>query len=270
LTNSTRAGEKLPWPVLFLGHGSPMNAIKNNAYSKNWRTLGEQIGKPKSVLCVSAHWLTEGTQVTANENPKTIHDFGGFPGDLYQVQYPAPGNPTLARHVAELLELKINGLTDEWGLDHGAWSVLKHLYPDADVPVVQLSLDVNKSASAHVAMAKKLAPLRKDGVLILASGNVVHNLGLMNWAEDAPVPEWARRFDQTVVESIQSDNLDSLIHWETLTPEGARAHPSPDHYWPLLYAMALREKTDQVSFPVTGFQHGSISMRAVIVGSSER
>lgn len=247
-----------------------MNAIQNNAYSKNWRTLGEQIGKPKSVLCVSAHWLTDGTQVTANEKPKTIHDFGGFPNELYQVQYPAPGNPPLARHVAELLELKINGMTDEWGLDHGAWSVLKHLYPEADVPVVQLSLDVNKSASAHVEIAQKLAPLRKEGVLILASGNVVHNLGLMNWMEDAPVPEWARRFDHTVAESIQSGNLDSLIHWETLTPDGARAHPSPDHYWPLIYAMALREKTDQISFPVTGFQHGSISMRAVIAGSSVR
>lgn len=258
-----RAGEQVPWPVLFLGHGSPMNAIQNSGYSKAWRALGETLGKPKAVLCISAHWLTEGTQLTSNDKPKTIHDFGGFPDELYQVQYPAPGNPTLARHVADLLDLGKNALTQEWGLDHGAWSVLKHLYPEADVPVVQLSLDMKKSASAHVEMAKKLAPLRKEGVLILASGNVVHNLGLMNWVEDAPVPDWAKHFDQAVADSILSDNLNSLIRWETLTPEGARAHPTPDHYWPLLYVMALREKTDQVSFPVKGFQHATISMRAI-------
>ena len=165
--------------------------------------------------------------------------------------------------MADLLDLRKNALTDEWGLDHGAWSVLRHLYPEADVPVVQLSLDVNKSASAHIELAKKLAPLRNEGVLILASGNVVHNLGLMNWAEDAPVPEWARNFDQVVADSIQLNKLESLIHWETLTPEGVRAHPTPDHFWPLLYAMALRENSDQVAFPVTGFQHATISMRAV-------
>lgn len=257
-----------PWPVLFLGHGSPMNAIKNNGYSKAWRSIGKQLGKPKSVLCVSAHWLTEGTQITSNEKPKTIHDFGGFPEELFQVQYPAPGDPSLAKLTAALLGVGEKALTEDWGLDHGAWSVLRHLYPQADVPVVQLSLDVNLSESAHVALAKKLAPLRNEGVLILASGNIVHNLRLLNWTDDAPVPEWAKEFDQAVEKAVGENNIDRLIHWNKLTPAADYAHPSPDHYWPFLYAIALRNSEDRISYPITGFQNSTISMRGVLISSN--
>lgn len=242
-----------------------MNAISDNVYSNTWRALGEKLGKPKAILCVSAHWLTEGTQITANEKPRTIYDFGGFPEALYKIQYPAPGDPKLARRTADLLGLGERALTEEWGLDHGAWSVLRHLYPNADVPVVQLSLDVNLSEEAHVSLAKKLAPLRDAGVLILASGNIVHNLRLLNWTDNAPVPAWAKEFDHAVEKTVGENNIDPLIHWNKLTPTALNAHPSPDHYWPFLYAMALRNFGDTVTFPITGFQNSTISMRAVLL-----
>lgn len=268
MTHSRRAGEKVPWPVLFLGHGSPMNAVRDTRYSTAWRTLGESLGKPSAVLCISAHWLTQGTQITSNEKPKTIHDFGGFPEELFQVQYPAPGAPSLAKRSAALLGVGEKALTEEWGLDHGAWSVLRHLYPQADVPVVQLSLDVNLSESAHVALARRLAPLRNEGVLILASGNIVHNLRLLNWTENAPVPEWAKEFDQAVEKAVGENSMDRLIHWNKLTPTASHAHPSPDHYWPFLYAVALRNSGDKISYPITGFQNSTISMRGVLISSN--
>ena len=268
MIQSKRARETVPWPVLFLGHGSPMNAVRETPYSQAWRALGEKLGTPSAVLCISAHWLTQGTRITSNRNPRTIHDFGGFPEELFQVQYPAPGDPNLARRTAELLGLGKNALTEEWGLDHGAWSVLRRLYPSADVPVVQLSLDANRTEADHMALGQKLAPLRRENVLILASGNIVHNLRFLNWSDVGPVPEWAREFDQAVAHAVLENKPEKLIRWDLLTPTARQAHPSPDHFWPLLYAMGLREPSDQLTFPVEGFQNSTISMRAVSLYSS--
>lgn len=254
------------WPALFLGHGSPMNAIEDSLFATAWEDLGRALGKPRAVLCVSAHWLTRGTFLTGNPRPRTIHDFGGFPPALHEVQYPAPGDPALAEKTAGLLGLGAGAVTDKWGLDHGAWSVLRRLYPAADVPVVQLSLDVALSAAGHWALAERLAPLREEDVLVLASGNTVHNLGEFSWAAEAPVPDWARQFDGAVAQALRGRDREALVAWESLTPQARRAHPTPDHYWPLLYAAALCRPGDALVFPVEGFQHGTIAMRAVRAG----
>ncbi|MBK7544335.1 MAG: 4,5-DOPA dioxygenase extradiol [Elusimicrobia bacterium] len=263
-----RARESAPWPVLFLGHGSPMNVVGDNAAARAWARLGRALGKPRAVLCVSAHWLTRGVFLTGNARPRTIHDFGGFPEALYQIQYPAPGDPALARRTAGLLGLGAGAVTDDWGLDHGAWGVLRGMYPGADVPVVQLSLDERRSERAHWDLGRRLGPLRREGVLIVASGNIVHNLGRIVWAEDAPVPDWARDFDAAVADAVRAGRGESLADWRSLTPTAGHAHPhpTPDHFWPLLYALALREGDEPVTFPVEGFQNGSISMRAVRFG----
>lgn len=261
-----RAGENAPWPVLFLGHGSPTNVVADNPVTRAWARLGGVLGKPRAVLCVSAHWLTRGTFLTGNLHPRTIHDFGGFPQELYDVQYPAPGDPALARRTAALLGLGSGAVTEEWGLDHGAWGVLRGMYPAADVPVVQLSLDAGLSESDHAAMARRLRELRRENILIVASGNVVHNLGRIVWSEDAPVPEWAATFDSVAAAALRRGDLDALVAWRSLTPTAPLAHPTLDHWWPLLYAAALREKGEPLSFPVEGFQNGTISMRAVRVG----
>lgn len=256
------------WPALFLGHGSPMNAIEDSPFASAWTELGRALGKPRAVLCVSAHWLTRGTFLTGNSRPRTIHDFGGFPPELYDIQYPAPGDPALAEKTAARLGLGVGAVTEDWGLDHGAWSVLRRLFPAADVPIVQLSLDVGLSAAGHWALAERLAPLRDDGVLVLASGNTVHNLGDISWEDGAPVPDWAREFDGVVAGALREGRKDALLGWESLTARARRAHPTPDHFWPLLYVAALRRPGEPLSFPVEGFQNGTIAMRAVQVGAA--
>lgn len=255
-------------PAVFLGHGNPMNAIERNAFTEGWRLLGESLPSPKAILCVSAHWYLPGIRVTAMAAPRTIHDFGGFPRELFAVQYPAPGDPALARRVADLLRPTPVFLDEEaWGLDHGTWSVLCHAYPRADVPVVQLSIDETLTAAEHFDLASRLAPLRDEGVLIVGSGNVVHNLHSYAWGRNVVEPfDWAVRFDSLVRESLMSGNHEPLINYETLGNDAMLSAPTPEHYLPLLSICAVTQKDEQVTFPVEGFDGGSISMRAVRFG----
>lgn len=254
-------------PVIFLGHGNPMNALRTNAYTKAWAAIGTGIPRPRAVLSISAHWYIEKTAVTAMQSPKTIHDFGGFPPELYEVEYPAPGNPALADSIKELLSLYSADLDDQWGLDHGTWSVLRHLYPKADVPVVQLSIDRTKSASYHYEIGKKLAPLREEGVLIIGSGNIVHNLRAYAWSQPHADPyEWAARFENRVRELLLAADDGPLIAYETLGNDAMLSIPTPDHYLPLLYVIACRKDGEKLSFPVEGIDGGSISMLGVQIG----
>lgn len=250
-------------PVLFVGHGSPMNAIDDNAWSRAFRRLGQELPRPRAVLCVSAHWYGEGTRITDNERPETIHDFGGFPEELQRLQYPAHGDVALARRVAELVPGA--KLTGEWGLDHGTWSVLCHLRPAADCPVVQLSLDGRLSGAQHLELGRALRPLRDEGVLILGSGNIVHNLrdafGRMRRG-DASTPDWASSFDADAERALLQHDGAFLARAHE-DARGRSAHPTPEHYLPLLYAAGAAAATDRVSFPVQGFDAGSLSMRAV-------
>ncbi len=253
-------------PAVFIGHGNPMNALEQNRYSEAWRRLGESVPRPKAILAISAHWYTRGTAVTAMDRPRTIHDFGGFPKELYAVRYPAPGDPALAAHVRDLLAPVEVRLDDAWGIDHGTWSVLAHVFPKADVPVVQLSIDATQSAPFHYALATRLAPLRDEGVLIVGSGNVVHNLGRIQWSDDAPPYDWAVRFNDKVRGLLAARNHESLIDFES---HGADAHlsvPTPDHYLPLLYIVAQQHRDEDVSFPVGGIEYGSVGMLTVAVG----
>jgi 4,5-DOPA dioxygenase extradiol len=251
-------------PVLFVGHGSPMNAVLDNAWSRGFGTLAEGMPAPKAILAVSAHWYVPGTFLTSNAQPKTIHDFGGFPRELYEIQYPASGNEDLAKRVSGLLAAHTASLRDDWGFDHGTWQVLRHMHPKADVPVVQLSIDHRLPPAQHVAIGEALAPLREEGVLILGSGNIVHNLrhairGLSTGSTE--IPPWAEAFDAHITTALeQHDNafLANALGDDT----GRMAHPSPDHYFPLLYTAGAASADDKVSFPITGFD-SSISMRAV-------
>lgn len=255
-------------PVAFVGHGSPMNAIEDNVWSRGFSDLGSRLKPPSAILVVSAHWYIRGTAVTGNEEPETIHDFGGFPEALYKVRYPAKGDPALAARVADLLGSEEASVRTDWGLDHGAWSVLCHLRPAADCPVVQLSIDAGVGAERHVEIGRALAPLRDEGVLILGSGNIVHNLRdafARLRSGDQTTPDWARDFDAAVVEALDardSAKLARLIE----SKEGRVAHPTPDHYLPLLYA-AGAGGGDPVTYPITGFDMGSLSMRSVLFGA---
>lgn len=251
-------------PVLFVGHGNPMNAITDNAYSKTWRTIGEKLTVPKAILCVSAHWLTNGTAVTMVDHPKTIHDFGGFPQELFQVQYPAPGAVDYAKLAIENVTSTLVHEDFEWGLDHGAWSVLKHMYPKADIPVFQMSIDYAKPPQYHFNLAKELYVLRKNGVLIVASGNVVHNLGVISWDGKIKLYDWAIEFDSLVKKSIDDNNPAALIDYQKLGKLATLAHPTNDHYLPLMYTLGLRDKTDKVQFFNESMDMGSISMRSVM------
>jgi 4,5-DOPA dioxygenase extradiol len=256
-----------PMPAVFLGHGNPMNAIQNNDYTKGWTALGRTIPKPRAVLSISAHWYIPGTFVTAMPSPKTIHDFGGFPSELYQVKYPAPGDPDLARHIQKLLAPIPVKLDQQWGLDHGTWSVLCHVFPHADIPVVQLSIDEKQPASFHYNLGKSLAPLRDDRVLIIGSGDIVHNLRTYAWDRHDVKPfEWAIRFEGHVRDLLIVSDHGPLIAYETLGPDARLSVPTPDHYLPLLYVIALARDNEQISFPVEGVDGGSISMLAVQVG----
>lgn len=254
-------------PALFLGHGNPLNALARNAYTEAWAALGASIPRPRAILAVSAHWYVPGGRVTANDRPRTIHDFGGFPRALYEVRYPAPGSPELARRVAALLAPTEVALDHGWGLDHGTWSVLVHLYPDASVPVVQLGLDETLSAAEHLALARRLRPLREEGVLVLGSGNVVHNLHAYAWGRKVVEPyDWALRFEATLRARIAAGDLATIAAYESLGEDAALSAPTPDHFLPLLYAMAQHEPGEPISFPVEGFDGGSVSMLSVRIG----
>ncbi len=255
-------------PTIFFGHGSPMNALGGTGYADRWREIGAALPRPAAVLCVSAHWYVRGTHVTAMPEPRTIHDFGGFPPELFAVQYPAPGDPALSHRVRELLAPEPVGLDeDEWGLDHGAWSVLVHVFPAADVPVVQLSIDRTLPAAAHLELARRLAPLREEGVLVVGSGNIVHNLRRMDWGlGDGEGFDWAIRFDARVRSLLEAGDESGLAAYENLGADAALSIPTPEHYLPLLYVCALRRPGETPTFPVEGFTGGSISMTTVRFG----
>lgn len=252
-------------PVVFLGHGTPMNAIETNKYSLAWQELGLNLPKPKAILAISAHWYTKGIGVTAMQHPKTIHDFGGFPQALFDFEYPAQGDAELAHQIKDLLSPEQVILDQGWGLDHGTWSVLAHVYPKADIPVVQLSIDSRLSGPEHVKLARKLNELRKQGILILGSGNVVHNLYKMNSQSDAPYYEWATQFNESVKENLLARNIDRLADYMRL-PGADMSVPTAEHYLPFLYIAALMEEKDPIHILVDGLQGKSISMFSVQIG----
>ena len=256
-------------PVLFLGHGSPMNAIEENYFVQGFRNAGKEIDRPNAILCISAHWETRGTYVTAMDHPRTIHDFGGFPKALYEVEYPAPGNPELAEATREIITKTEVGLDENWGLDHGAWSVIKHMYPNADVPVIQMSLDYTKPAKYHYELAKEIVRLRELGVLIIGSGNMVHNLGRVAWdklnTNDYGF-DWAVEASELMKKYILEDNHSGLINYEQQGSSFRLAIPTPEHYLPLLYILALKEEKDPIAIFNDKAVGGSLTMTSVKIG----
>jgi len=254
-------------PAFFFGHGNPMNALEQNAYTEGWSAIGKTLPRPRAILSISAHWFVPKTGVTITTAPRTIHDFGGFPRELYQVKYPAPGDPDLARRVQKMLApLQVN-LDESWGLDHGTWSVLFHVYPQADIPVVQLSIDETQPAAFHYELGRRLAPLRDEGVLIMGSGNLVHNLHAYAWGRHPVDPfDWAVRFEEQVREMVVAGEHKPLIEYEKLGRDALLSIPTPDHYLPFLYALATRRQGEPVAFPIQGVDGGSISMLTVQVG----
>ncbi len=274
LDSLRRLSDTLPsttrMPVLFLGHGSPMNAIEENEFVAGFRATGRSIDKPKAILCISAHWETKGTYVTAMDHPRTIHDFGGFPKELFAVQYPAPGSPELAKETKALITQTEVGLDDQWGLDHGAWSVIKHLYPDADVPVIQMSLDYTKPASYHYTLAKELSTLRRKGVLIVGSGNMVHNLRMVAWDKlnaDPYAFDWATEANDKMKSWIRSGDHERLIDYRAQGKAFDLAIPTPEHYLPLIYTLALQEKNETASVFNDQPVGGSISMTSIKISA---
>lgn len=256
-------------PVLFIGHGSPMNGIEDNEFTRNWAKMGIEIPIPTAVLVISAHWLTKGTQITAMENPRTIHDFGGFPEELFQVQYPAKGSPELALEAAKMISSSTVGLDHDWGLDHGTWTVVRQMYPNAAIPVLQLSIDYNKPPQYHFDLAKQLSALRNKGVLIIGSGNMVHNLSRIAW-DKLQEPEygfdWAIEMNSVFKERIGNGDFQSLIEYQKLNAAALLAIPSPDHYYPLLYTLALHDKKEELSFFNDKVVGGSLTMTSVKFG----
>lgn len=267
----TEIPPKTRMPVLFLGHGSPMNAIEHNEFSQSWSDLGRCVGKPRAVLMISAHWQTRGTAVTANTEPPTIHDFGAFPQALFDAQYSAPGDAALVDQVRACLAPSTVIETEQWGLDHGTWSVLCHLYPQADVPVVQLSMDVGLSPAAHYELGRRLQPLRDQGVLIIGSGNVVHNLPAMKWDLPNEGFDWAQRFQDFVQKTVTAGQDRLLIDFASLGADADRAIPTADHYLPLLYALGSRDAADDaVEFITPKCVYGSLSMMSIALWPSAR
>jgi 4,5-DOPA dioxygenase extradiol len=258
-------------PVLFIGHGSPMNAIEDNDFTRRLQLLGKTLPKPKAILCVSAHWITEGTWVTRMAHPKTIHDFYGFPKALFEVQYSAPGAP----EIADLIKSTVRSpqiQTDEesWGLDHGTWSVLRHLYPEANIPVLQLSIDLNQPGDYHYQVGQHLKPLRNQGILIIGSGNIVHNLRQMNWDKEAKPYDWAIEFDEWIKKKLLDKDNEALISQFANTKAGRLSVPTPDHYYPLLSTLGTSDLEDNLAFEYEGIQNGSISMRAISFGLDQK
>jgi 4,5-DOPA dioxygenase extradiol len=256
-------------PVLFIGHGSPMNGIEDNDFSNRWKQMAKEIPVPKAVLVISAHWLTKGTQVTAMDFPRTIHDFGGFPRELFEVQYPAPGDPLLAQETVSLIQSTQIGLDHDWGLDHGTWTVVRHMYPDANIPVLQLSIDYSKPPQYHYELAKDLYALRKKGVLIIGSGNMVHNLRMVAWDrlnEKEYGYDWALKINDTFKQLISDGDYKPLFNYEQLGREAILAIPTPDHYFPLMYTLGLKGNKDAVSFFNDKAVGGSLTMTSVKLG----
>ncbi|WP_254640251.1 4,5-DOPA dioxygenase extradiol [Chitinophaga sp. GbtcB8] len=256
-------------PVLFVGHGSPMNGIEDNAFSQRWAQMGKEIPTPAAVLVISAHWLTRGTHITAMEHPKTIHDFGGFPPELHAVQYPAPGSPELAAATQQLITKTHVGLDHDWGLDHGTWTIVRHMYPNANIPVLQLSIDYHQPPAYHYELAKELAALRKKGVLIMGSGNMVHNLRMAAWDKmDTPefAFDWSVEMNELFKKNIIEGNHQALIHYEQLSKSAKLAIPTPDHYYPLLYTLGLQGAKDQPVFFNDKVVMGSFTMTSVKMG----
>jgi len=254
-------------PTIFFGHGNPMNALSKNSYTEGWASIGKSIPRPKAVLAVSAHWYIPYCAVTSNINPRTIHDFGGFPKELYQIEYPAPGSLELALRVKDLLSPVAVSLDESWGLDHGTWAVLKHVFPKADIPIVQLSINETQKPSFHYELGKRLALLREEGVLIIGSGNIVHNLSAYSWGEgDVPPYDWAVRFEKHARELMLNGDDAPLVNYQSFGRDAIMSAPTPEHYLPLLYVLGLRRQKEKVSFPVQGIDGGSISMLAVQIG----
>jgi 4,5-DOPA dioxygenase extradiol len=247
-------------PAIFVGHSSPMYAIEPNRFTAAWSSLGKSLRRPDAILVISAHWVTRGTWVTAMPKPKTIHDFGGFPQALFDIQYPAPSSPALTDRVQELLSALVVLEENEWGIDHGAWSILKYFYPNADVPVVQLSLDGSLSAREHYELAKQLCPLRDENILILSSGNVVHNLRTIHWQDNAQPYPWANQFNAFFAENIGSNHHDPLVEWEKYGEAAHLSIPTAEHYWPALHTLALQQKGENAKVFVDGIEMSSISM----------
>lgn len=264
-----RFGNSEKMPVLFLGHGSPMNAIEENQFVRGFREISKEITKPNAILCISAHWFTNGTFVTTGETQKTIHDFYGFPKELFEVQYPAKGNPELAKETSELLLPNSIIETEEWGLDHGAWSVLRHLYPDAEIPVIQLSIDYSKAPQYHFDLAKKLQKLREKGILIIGSGNIVHNLRMVDFKNINTVGygyDWALEAREKTNNWILDGNFQNLIDYQKQGSFLQNAVPTPDHYLPLIYSLGLKEKSENISLFNDELLAGSLSMTSVRIG----
>ncbi len=254
-------------PVIFFGHGNPMNAVERNAYTEAWTRIGREIPHPRAIVCISAHWYLPATLVTGVERPRTIHDFGGFPRPLYEVQYPAPGDVPLARRVQKLLAPVEVQLDDQWGLDHGTWSVLCHAFPDADVPVIQVSIDENHPARFHYDLGRRLSPLRDEGVLVIGSGNLVHNLHAYAWGRHPVEPfDWAVRFERAARELITEGRHQPLVDYEAMGRDAILSAPTPDHYLPLMYVLGAAHPGERVTYPVEGVDGGAVSMLTVRIG----
>ncbi len=268
LTETFATTEQMP--VLFVGHGNPMNALQDNEFVKGWKTIAKGLPKPKAILCISAHWETNGTFVTAMKSPRTIHDFGGFPNELFEAQYPAPGSPEFALETKNAIKKTTVGLDEKWGLDHGTWSILKPMFPTADIPVLQLSLDYNQPPQYHYELAKELASLRKKGVLIIGSGNMVHNLGMVRAASMADLDkeygyDWALEMNTIFKNKITGQDHKALINYESLSKAAKLAIPTNEHYLPLLYTLALQEKNEQATFFNDKAIAGSLTMTSVLI-----
>ena len=267
-TNDLKEQERV-MPVLFIGHGSPMNGIEDNEFSRRWTQMAKEIPTPVAVLVVSAHWFSKGTRITAMDFPETIHDFGGFPQALFEVQYTAPGNPALARETASIIHSAKVELDHDWGLDHGAWTVVRHMYPEANIPVLQLSIDYTKGPQYHYDLAKELHGLRKKGVLIIGSGNMVHNLRMVAWNKmDEPGYgyDWALKMNDVFKQHISNGDHKPLIRYEGFGRDGQLAIPTPEHYLPLLYTLGLKSGRDEVSFFNDKAVAGSLTMTSVKIG----
>jgi 4,5-DOPA dioxygenase extradiol len=261
---ATFAESELKMPALFVGHGNPMNAIEDNEFSAAWAAVGKRLPRPNAILCVSAHWETRGTLVTGMDKPKTIHDFGGFPPELYAVEYPVPGSPALARLTQATVKKATVGFDQSWGLDHGTWSVLCRMFPEADIPVIQLSLDGTQAPEYHYALGQELRSLRNRGILIVGSGNIVHNLRVIQWEDKAY--DWAIEFDATIKGLIERGDHGAIAKYHELGKAAQLAVPTNEHYLPLLYILALQEKQEQPRFFADRVTMGSLSMRSVLLG----
>ena len=255
-------------PVLFIGHDSPMNAIADNEYTRALKEFANRLAKPKAVLCVSAHWMSEGSWITHMERPRTIHDFYGFPQELFEIQYPAPSDPQLARSVkSQILDPEIQLDNEMWGFDHGTWSVLRHMYPQADVPVMQLSIYMEQPPAYHLKLAQQLRALREKGILIVGSGNIVHNLRKISWETDALAFDWAIEFDEWVKQKLEKRDFESIALEALNSATGKLAHPTPDHWYPFIYSLGAADPNEELSTIYEGLQNASISMRSVCFGS---